>query len=386
MLRRSLASVGLGLTLALLLAPALARACSCAGFHRPSVESCRTANRVFAGTVEVVDAPFLFEPHSSTVARLRVDTVWRGEPPSALLAYGGGPCGSGMPAPGWPFLICDDGGDDWTVVGMCTAPLFGPAPEFRAALGPGRPPTAPPALAWQAWRIQEMLEALAAITALPLAASLLGAGAGWLGRRRAPRGAGGTVRIRRVLALAASLVVARLIAKSVLSEETRYWHVPLVVVGLASLVGLWLGYRGQRGPGSALRGLAVALLGAGLMLFAGFARLHFPLQPRDGVACSETRAREFLRTVPIDFDFHRDDPDRDHDERPSPVAFAYREEALRIAEEAAPYACTDWGIRRMRFDRWDHHGPCVEFDDAVGGTYRMCARTSYAQYHEESPG
>lgn len=384
LLRRSLVAVGLGLALAL--APGLAGANSCGGFERPSVERCRTAARVFAGTVEAVEVPFLFEPYdSNSVVRLRVDTVWRGDPPSALLAYAGGPFGNGLPAPRWPFLICDDHDDTWTVVSMCNAPLFGEVPEIRASLGPGRSPTAPPALEWQSWRTRELLEALAMILVFPLAAIVLGAGVGWLVRRHAARPARGGVPIRRVLVLAAALVVARLIAKSVLSEDMRSWYVGLVVVGLATLVGLGLGYRGQRAPAGALRGLAVAVLGTGLMLLAGFVRLHFPVQPRDAVACSEARAREFLRTAPIDFEFDRDDPDYDY-MYPSPAATAYYEEALRIAEETLPRACTDWGLFRMRFDRHGYRGPCVEFDDALGGSYRMCARESYARFEEESPG
>lgn len=342
---------------------------------------------MFAGTVETVEPPFLFESYdSSTIVRLRVDTVWRGDPPAALLAYGGGLCSTMLPAPGWPFVICDDGSQDWTVIAMCVAPRFGPATDFYEAFGPGRPPTAPPVLEWQGWRTRELLVSLAVILVFPLAASVLGAGVGWFVRRRAARPA--RAPIRRVLAFAAAVIVGRLIARSMLSEDTRYSYVALVVVGLATLVGLWLGYRGQRGaaPGKALRGLAFALLGTGLMLFAGFVRLHFPVQPRDSVACSQERAREFLRTVPIDFNFDRDDPDYYYEDDPSPATVAFHDEAFRLAEEAVPYACTDWGLRRMRFDRWGYRGPCVEFDDALGGSYRMCARMAFAQYDEEPPG
>ncbi len=377
--------VPLGLALAVQLAPEPARACSCARFDTPTVERCRTAERVFAGTVEAVEFPWLFELDGATTSRLRVDTVWRGQPPAALLAYTAPPCGGWVTAPpGSPFLICDDDADGtWTSFGMCRQPRFDAAPEIRATLGPGRPPTAPPVLAWQPWRSEEFLWSLAAILALPLIGVGLGALIGRLRGRIA-----GTARspIRRLFILTGTILVLRLLLREVPVADQQLWDRWLTqyaaIVALATLVGLWLAHRGQRRGGPT----GLPLLGAGLTLVAGFVRLHVPLQPADAVACSEARAREFLRTAPIDLDF-RDDERADHERwRASPATAAVRAEHLRLAAEAVPNACSEWGLRRMRFDPDAHDGPCVEFDDALGGTYRLCARREPTEYHVERPG
>lgn len=384
MLLRGLVPLALALTA--LLAPTSARACSCGAFDYPTVERCQSAARVFAGTVESVEFPHLFELERTTAVQLRVDTVWRGDPPAALLAYTSPPCGSwSVPVPGTPFLMCEDDDNDisWTAFGMCGSPLFGEAPELLATLGAGHPPAEPAALAWQPWRTEEFLWSLAAILALPLVGLGLGALAGRLrGRLATPSRSP----VRRLVLLAISLIAVRLLLRAMPVSPRDWdwiWELQLATtVALATLVGLWLAYRGQRTtsrPG-------LALLGTGLMLVAGFVRLHAPAQLPDAIACSEARAREFLKSVPIDHDFRDADERADDGWQPTPTAAALRAEGLRLAVEAVPNACTDGGLRRMHFDPDSEYGPCVEFDDGRGGARRLCAQTPHVGYHEERPG
>lgn len=376
--------VPLGLALVVQFAPEPARACSCSRLDVPSVERCRTAAQVFAGTVEAAQFPRLFEQDRTTALQLRVDTVWRGTPPAALLAYTSPPCGGWISTPpGTPFLICDDEPDGtWTVFGTCGQPWFGDSSELRATLGPGSPPTAPPVLAWQPWRTEEFLWSLAAILVVPLIGVGLGA---MVGRLRGRIPGPSTSPIRRLLALAGVLLIVRLLLREVpagIEQWGDIWQTQYATtILLATLVGLWLAHRGQRRGGPS----GLPLLGAGLILVAGFVRLHLPLQPADAVACSEARAREFLRTVPIQLDLHDDERDGDERWRPRPDTAVYAE-SLRLAAESVPYACTEWGLRRMRFDPAPYEGPCVEFDDANGGTHVVCARRPDTTYHVERPG
>jgi len=116
------------------------------------------------------------------------------------------------------------------------------------------------------------------------------------------------------------------------------------------------------------------------LLFAGFVRLHVPIQPADAVACSEARAREFLRTAPIGYNFREDESQEWYS---SPATVAVEEEALRIAHAAVPYACADWGLRRMRFDPYR---TCLEYEDGLGGTLLKCVDASEDRYTVEGPG
>lgn len=350
---------------------------------------------MFAGTVEAVEAPFLLELDSRTIVRLKVDTVWRGDPPAALFAYTGGPCGTITPAPGTPFLACeDDTGDiSWMALGWCGHPRFGEAPEIRTTLGPGHAPTAAPVLRWQWWHTKQVSLSLASVLALPLLGTMLGAALGRWDRRRAARAPeAARSPMRGLLLLAAAIVAARLCLRATLPDDyymraaASEHHGSIVMVAtivIAALVGLWLGYRGQRRPGrhGPWRGLAVAFIGVGLMLVAGLARLHVPIQPADAVACSAARAREFLRTAPIRQDT-REDEDDEWDQ--SPTAIAGGAEALRIAYDAVPYACADWGLRRMRFDPFLK--TCLEYEDGLGGIYHQCVDPSEDRYTVEGPG
>ena len=154
--------------------------------------------------------------------------------------------------------------------------------------------------------------------------------------------------------------------------------------GDAVLVGLWLGIRVQRRRGG-WRGLVAVLAGAGWVLLAGFVRLHAPVQPADADACSEARAREFLRTVPIDVDL-RDDEERAYGPRRSPAAEAARAEGLALAAGAVPYACNDWGLQRMHFEPDHEYGPCVDYDDGYGVRYEVCARSPFVRARGEPGG
>ncbi len=143
----------LGLVLVgLLVLPDRADACSCGRFSQPTVESCRTAKRAFAGTVESYHWPTSLDllarrkPSPIDVA-LRVDRVWTGEVPRQVFAWtghGGGDCGIG-PEPGTRFVVCDDLDDDADPDFMfCSSPAFD-APELEALLGTWRAPASPPA-------------------------------------------------------------------------------------------------------------------------------------------------------------------------------------------------------------------------------------------------
>lgn len=87
-----------------------------------------------------------------------------------------------------------------------------------------------------------------------------------------------------------------------------------------------------------------------------------------------------VRTAPIRYD-PREDEDDEWDA--SPTAIAGGEEALRIAYAAVPYACADWGLRRMRFDP---PRSCLEVEDGLGGTYHQCVDPREDRYTVEAPG
>lgn len=377
--------VPLGFALAVELAAEPARACSCAGQEETTLERCRSATWAFAGIVESVQAPYPFELDGPVVMRLGVDMAWAGEPPAALLAYTGGPCGWVMPPPGTPYLVCEDAdgfNGESMAFGYCWTPLFSEAPEIRAGLGPGRPPTASQHLSWQWWRTQEFLLWLAALLVPPGITTVVGAVSGRVIRRvrgsaRAP--------VRGLVALGVFVIAARLVFRAAAPDYP--WRgdlVMLATIGLAALVGLWLGFRGQRRRGGWC-GVAAALVGAGSVLLAGFVRLHVPVQPAGADACSEARAREFLRNVPIDVDL-RDEEERAYGPRRSPAAELARAEGLANAAEAVPYACNDWGLQRMRFEPEQENGPCVDYDDGYGIRYEVCARSPFVRARSEPGG
>lgn len=377
--------VPLGLGLAVLLAAEPVRACSCGGFEDTTLARCQAAAWAFAGTIVGSEHPYPFEVDGPTVAvRLRVDTVWAGDPPAELLAYTGGPCGWVEPAPGTPFVLCRDAdgfNGEWTAFGSCWHPRFDAAPEIRAALGPGRPPTAPAAVAWQWWRAEEFLWALGIVLVPVCFSTVLWAGIGRIGRA----GVGSArVPVRVLLGLAAAVIALRLGVRAAWPDEYgRGEGVAVATVLLAVVVGGWLGFRSQRRRGG-WRGLGAALAGAEAMLLAGFVRMHAPVQPGGALACSEARAREFLRTVPIWLDL-RDDEAEDGWGL-SPGAAAVRAEGLRLAAEEVPYACFDWGLQRMRFEPEDVDGPCVTYDDGAGARYKVCARVPYVRVGGEPQG
>ncbi len=386
MLRKFLVPLGFALAVASAAEPAWA--CSCAGQAETTLERCRSATWAFAGVVESVEAPYPFEHDGSAVMRLAVDAVWAGDPPAAFLAYTGGPCGWVMPPPGTPYLVCEDAdgfNGESMAFGYCWTPLFSAAPEIRAGLGPGRPPTAAPRLSWQWWRTQELLLGLGALIVLPGIATVVGAAIGRMispehrvrGSARAP--------VHELLALGVLVIAARLVFRAAAPDYPwRGELVMLMTIGLAALVGLWLGFRGQRRRGG-WSGLAVALAGTGSVLLAGLVRLHAPLQPADADACSEARAREFLRTAPIDLDL-RYEEERTYGPRRSPAAETARAEGLALAAEAVPYACNDWGLQRMRFVAEQENGPCVDYDDGYGVRYEVCARSPFVRVRGEPGG
>src|SRR5690606_14148686 len=104
-------------------------------------------------------------------------------------------------------------------------------------------------------------------------------------RRAAPTPLAVRSPTRGLLLLAAAIVAARLCLHATLPDAEYYAraaaserHASIIMgaaVVIATLVGLWLGYRGQRRPGrhGPRRGLAFAFIGTGVMMFAGFARL-----------------------------------------------------------------------------------------------------------------
>lgn len=379
--------VPLVLGLGLALAGESARACSCAVYDSsPSRERCEGALRVFAGTIAGYDWPLGHELAGSAQVRLAVDAVWRGDVPSEVVTSTGlGCCACGIsPPPGTRFLVCDDEvGDAPPAFSTCSHPRFEPdAERFLDDLGAGRPPARGPA-----FRAPEVRDALQRhrLLALPVGATLLGALLGRLVGRLRPRATTRRSAARTlglVLLLGGALVLARLVLRAALPDSwERVLWVMDGVPAIAALVGLALGYRGQRDPGrhgGAGRGFVLACVGVVVVLTAGFARLHAPIQPSDAVACSQERARVYVKTLPEPVKFDEEDDREARDARLE----AYGE-ALRDAAGRAPFACTDWGLSRMRVDP---SGPCVLFDDGRGGTYRLCVGDERLRFSAEGPG
>jgi hypothetical protein len=364
---RLAASVFLGLTI--LLVPRAAHACSfaCAP-SPPTLERCKTASRVFAGTVDSYDWPLLYAWKAPVPIHLSVDSVWRGEHVPARLVthtYLGGCSLTSDPPPGMRFLICDDEEDDAppSLLG-CRAPLYGDdehTRRFAAELGP---PGAPEEVPWidpsaVPGQLRDFLVRHRP-AAVPFLAALLGALVGRLVRWRRPAPEIPPLApsrfVRRLLLLAACVVLLRWAFQSNLE---LYPHIELWSLGLltlAAMVGLVVGYRGQRRPahhGGAWRALGAALFAVGLVLVASFTRLHFPVQPEGAVECSVARARAFLAALDAITDAVAPGPDRG----------ARIDEIQAIAARNTPYACTDWGLQRMRLGE---NGSYVYFDDGHG--------------------
>ncbi|CAN5910846.1 hypothetical protein BH11MYX3_BH11MYX3_14830 [soil metagenome] len=132
--------------------PDRADACTCGRWDQPTLESCRTSKRAFAGTVESYRWPASLElmagwgPEQIDV-RLQVERVWSGDVPGQVYSWtghGGGDCGI-APEPGTRFLVCDDLDDDADPdFDFCSSPAFD-VPMLEASLGIWREPATPPA-------------------------------------------------------------------------------------------------------------------------------------------------------------------------------------------------------------------------------------------------
>ena len=125
-----------------------AAACSCGSWTPVTAETCRTAQRVFAGEVAGYawfDLGGMLLRRQRVAVDLAVDRVWRGSVSEHVTAYtghGGGDCGIAPPV-GMRFVVCDDRvGDAAPEFAFCSQPAFA-APEIEAALGPATAPDAP---------------------------------------------------------------------------------------------------------------------------------------------------------------------------------------------------------------------------------------------------
>ncbi|MCB9569287.1 MAG: hypothetical protein H6710_19090 [Myxococcales bacterium] len=344
------------LALALLLEPGLARACSCMILDHPTLEGCQGARRVFAGRVGEYAWPTALRASAdrSVEINLDVDAVWRGEVPTRLVVEtdplgGPGSC-TIYPSPGERFVVCDGReGAAEPALGFCHGPAFGEEAEaLIASLGPAVAPSAPMAARVPWWRDRERLAESSlglSLVGVPFIAALLGAGAGALLPRR--QGAGGERPSRRgivalLIAAAILMIVARLVLHRLLPPENLLFTcVTLGPSALAGLFGVIFAFRMQRrrrGPWS----LVIAFVGVGVALAAGYTRLHAPVQAADAFACSEARAREYVRAYP----FGRGDAERE--------AWA----------RGAPASCADWGLGRMEVPG---SSPVVGFADGSGG-------------------
>lgn len=353
------------LALAVLLPSAPARACSCLAYGT-TLERCRSASWVYAGTVESYDWPLGYRGRAdrSVEIRLAVDTVWRGAVPARLVVEtdplgGAGSC-TRYPPPGQRFLVCDHkGGEAPSSMGICApVALGGHAEELIAALGPGAAPQTPGAARWPWWadraRLVDSWNGLMSIF-MPFVAALVGAGAGALLHRWRPSPTRRSTRrfVALSLAVALVIVIARVVLHRWLPHERSLFLCvtlgPPVVAGAFGLVLAFYELRRGRGLG----GLAIAWVGVLVALIAGFMRLHLPVQPADVVACSEPRAREHVDAYP------RRTEDRARDRA-----------ALDAWLRGAPAGCADFGLSRMRTDV---RGPSVSFPDGRGGEYTMWA-------------
>lgn len=362
----------LALALALLAAPAPAHACSCATIRDTDLARCATASRVFAGTIDAYEWPLVYRAAAdrSVEIHLAVDTVWRGAVPSRLVVDTdplGGPGSCTLyPPPGIRFVVCDDQDDAAPpALGFCARPALGQDAELlAAALGPGAAPTVPAASRGPWWtdpiRLADSWQAVLLLLT-PFAIAGLGAGAGALARRRRPPAAGPpSVRRFVALLLAAALLVigARLALHASLPPgrlllQCLCFGPPVV----AAVFGGALAAVAQRRGG---RGIAVAILTVAVVLTAGFMRLHTPVQPADAAACSEARAREYLRAAPS----------------------STRHPAHDAWVQGAPRACTDFGLSRLR----PHpHGHAVGFADGHGGAYWVRRQPGDVSYVWELP-
>lgn len=369
MSRLALVSVTLAWGLVLLLAPRDARACSCAILSHPSLERCQAADRVFAGTVSSYDWPTAVRAtaEDSVTIDVTVDTVWRGAVPARLTVEthplgGPGSC-TVYPAPGERFLACDnEAADAAPIFSVCAGSAMGAdAAPLIAGLGPGSAPREPTSRSTRRpwWADPQRLKASTKellLLALPFAVALLGAGLGALLSRIWPKKQArpSLRRLALVLLAAAAIVIAARVTlhRTLPPERLLFDCVTLGPSAAACLFGLIIGARAQRRGPRGVRGLAFALVAVAVVLTAGYARLHLPVQPVDAVACSEARAREHLRAYP------RGEP---------------RDAALEWAR-GAPRACTDWGLAPIVADEASA-SPALGFADGRGGMYWLYARS-----------
>lgn len=369
--------VPLVLGAALVCAADTAHACSCA-IHNwsPSLAVCEDSRRVFAGTIAGYDWPLIHEYTSDGAVRIAVDAVWRGDVPDEVVTTTGMYCCTcGIsPPPGTPVVVCDDAeGDAPTAFSSCAHPRFEPDPErFLDELGSGRPP-APSALRWS-----DVVDALSRhrLLGIPIATTLLAALAGRRGRQSSPVPSAART-LGRVALLGLALVTVRVVLRATTPDDwDRCVRVSFATLALATSVGIVLGHA----HGGTRRGFVVACSAVALVLVAGLARLHLPIQPPGSVECSLERARAYLRTLPVMNDIAAED---DEDRKEFDARLAAHHEALAEAARRAPFACTDWWLSAM----WvDPSGPCVLFNDGLGGTYRLCVSNDYVRYSAETPG
>jgi hypothetical protein len=323
--------------------PTPAEACSCGRFDRLTVESCRGATRVFAGTVARYGWPTAYDGVISKFSRshpveveLAVDRVWHGDVGTSVATttgLGGGDCGI-HPLPGTRFVVCDDKlGDAPPDYALCSAPAFDDfalEAGLEGALGPPRMPSMTLWRAGPSWWRHPLLLPLVLVAVFAL-----------IGTRRDTTT--DTPLRYRVLVLALIACAAGVVAMRAIAYALElHLLAAFGPVTLAAILGAVVGYRGQRRPGrfaGRFGGLAAAIAFAALPVTLGYAPPHLPWQG-DAVACSRERAKAILS----------------------------RAEPLSDAVAREPYACTDLGMARFRVvqDR------CLGFADGDGGMWFVC--------------
>ncbi len=342
------------LALLFLLIPTPTRACSCASFSLPTLERCLESERVFTGTLGRHRWPLRAEWFviGHTSIEIEVDRVWGGDVQERVLArtnIGPGSCGLDT-KPGWPILVCDDGGE--IELHMCgRTNLLSEAAEITAGLGPARPPAPGGPTLWRA-----DLGRRASIWLSPLLALGLAAVLGRLSRRWGAPTQDKRLRLARLgLVVLGSALLAR-----VFTETHWGWQLLAAMLLpwlLAAVGGSLLAFLAGRNPalfGTTARAALAPVTILGLALLAGNMRPHFPVDHPDAVACSTERAEAALASL-------------DHDQLDHAGA--------TIALERVGHACTDWGLGRYGLVQWylaSYYGACLSFEDHRDGAWWTC--------------